>query len=623
MRRSHRRPAPPRSIASRVRAGTWAVGAALLAATAARGGPAREGPAERPNVVVYLVDTVRRDHLGLYGYERDTAPNLAALARDGVVFENAYAPSSWTRPSVASLLSGLNPLHHGVVARHARVPRELRLVSEILDELGYDTAAFVTNPHVLEYWGFGQGFDAFIDVGAEKGHWKTRSDAVVEAVRRHLEKRGSEPFFYYVHTIDPHSPYNPPPPHHRRFARRPAKALLPAQLVESTPEPERRNMEDMYDAEIFFSDTSFGELMAALREQGVYDDTLIVFVSDHGEEFLDHGSSGHGHTLYQELVRVPMVVKFPRGAHAGTRIDAPASLIDIVPSVLGALGRDLAPELDGVDLADLAAGEEKNAGRALFFDLSLFSTRRKHEPDDGRSGRGRVYRFTKGVVLDGYKYLETSRPEPQAMLFDLARDPGETNDLAESDGTRAAALARVLGTYRPDDASGLHLALVNGRERRVVRGRLTTEGRFTGVRRADLEEDDRVTLDPTGTSVTFEIVLANPETEIRDLRDVDGFTLALEPPGAAVVLEELGLDDSRDDGGDIPLFFVRRSDPETKLPLEIDPADPDLAWHPDLGAAHRSSPGAYLSFVNAAERVEAESIPEELKERLEALGYAE
>ncbi len=171
-----------------------------------------------PHIVVYLADTLRADHLGLYGHSRPTSPRLDALGEEAVVFERAYAPSSWTKASTASLLTGLDPLAHGAVSRRHRVPSRTVLVAEALSERGYRTGAVVTNPHVVARFGFDQGFDAFRDLGKLGIRPRElRSDRVHRELVDLLPRRGGPPVFLYVHTIDPHAPNNPPAPYDRLF----------------------------------------------------------------------------------------------------------------------------------------------------------------------------------------------------------------------------------------------------------------------------------------------------------------------------------------------------------------------------------------------------------------------
>jgi arylsulfatase A-like enzyme len=241
------------------------VGTALATALLLAGGCSPQPP----NVVIYLVDTLRQDHLGLYGYECDTSPRLGEFAKDAVVYRAAYSPTSWTKPAVTSLLSGRYPSAHGAVKRDSTLDADVQLVGEYLREAGYQTAAFVTNPNVLPVWGFERGFDRFYDI--ESVARSARADRVNEVVFEHLAQDPREPFLLYVHTRDPHKPYAPPVPYARMWAGE-GDARVAA-----------------YDGEIRFNDHHFGRLLDHLEAAGLYRDALIVFTSDHGEELGERG----------------------------------------------------------------------------------------------------------------------------------------------------------------------------------------------------------------------------------------------------------------------------------------------------------------------------------------------
>ena len=311
-----------------------AFGVALLAVILLSRGQAGDLAAAgqpRPNIVIYLVDTLRADHLGVYGYGRDTSPVLDRWAQGGVVFEQAYAPSSWTKPSMVSLFSGLDPISHGVEDRLDVIPENVQLLAERLKGLGYSTFGAVTNPNVLPQWGFGRGFDEYADLDSN-GHG-TPADKVSDYVAQKIEELSqNQPFLLYLHVIDPHFPYQPPPPYDTRFPR---SRAVPVNMSMS-----------QYDGEVAFVDSQFGRLLDLLGEHGLDDDTLTIFAADHGEEFWEHGALGHGGTLFEEVVRVPLVIRFPQGRHAGTRVDTRVTLSDLFPTMLGLLGESLPSRLD-------------------------------------------------------------------------------------------------------------------------------------------------------------------------------------------------------------------------------------------------------------------------------------
>lgn len=310
-------------------------------------------PAERPpNVIIYLVDTLRADHLGTYGYGRPTSPSLDAMSLESVVFDHAMAQSGWTRTSVASILTGLQPRVHDVLGRLDALSVEAVTLPGLLKKRGYQTHAVVTNGNVSTPFGFENGFDSFVYVP----DWAPSqplvsaqlSGRVDDAFFEWLSQRQTDkPFFAYLHADDPHKPYTPSEPYLSRFRRDSRMPYLPdpnliVEAFEQMPDLSMTDavaaLVDLYDAEIAHNDAQSGRLLDHLRELGIYDSTLILFVSDHGEEFFEHGSFEHGQTLYSELIFVPLVIKFPGGWAAGTRVDAPVQHVDILPTILDLVG---------------------------------------------------------------------------------------------------------------------------------------------------------------------------------------------------------------------------------------------------------------------------------------------
>ncbi len=422
-----------------------------------------------PNVVVYLVDTLRADHLGIHGYERATSPRLDEWATEGIVFEHAYSPTSWTRPAMVSLFSGRDASSHLVEDRLDVIPDDLELLSERLQEAGYTTWAAVTNPNVLPQWGFDRGFDRFEDLGSI-GH-VGKADEVTDFLLDNLDElAANQPFLLYVHLIDPHAPYDPPAPYDERFPRSPA---LPATLSIGS-----------YDGEIAFVDEQFGRFIEALEARDLTERSVFVYTSDHGEELLDHGAIGHGGTLYEEVVQVPLVLRLPDAAHAGTRISSPVSLIDIAPTILGMIGRSMGPEADGRDLMTLLPRQRMDpwADRDLF--LSLYTT----GPDS---------HAVQGVISGWDKYLRRTRPRAEEQFFRLDVDPREQRNRNAQEPEDVAALAEILDAHLADHGRGVQVRVVGETEAAPSSCELvlTTTGRFMDVQPLRLEADDRLTLE--------------------------------------------------------------------------------------------------------------------------------
>jgi arylsulfatase A-like enzyme len=385
---------------------------------------------ERPNIIIYLVDTLRTDRLGCYGAAKPTSPALDAFARGATLFEHAVAQASWTRPSVTSILTGLTPLHHGVRTLDDRLSDDALTLPEQLRAAGYRTAGFSTNPNVSNETGLAQGFDDFLLDDRD-----VRSATVNDRVLRWLDgHQGTAPFFLYIHTLDPHAPYEPPVEMIQRFAPdvwpgAGKQEEIRRTLLARGDERARRiaQLSALYDAEVATNDRSFGELLAALRQRNLFDSSLVVFVADHGEEFDEHGFLGHGNNLYAETLNVPLIVKWPHQTR-GERAPLLAQQVDLLPTLLCAAGLTPPSSLPGADLYALAARQEEAAGRRAVSHLSY----------DGRDGVSLVEGDWK-LILPLSRKLGDG-PE----LYRRRTDPGEHENLAQANEIRTGWLTAQL-----------------------------------------------------------------------------------------------------------------------------------------------------------------------------------
>lgn len=335
------------------RRGSARVGVSLVAVSLAVGLACTRAE-KHPPVIVVMLDTLRADHLGFYGYERDTSPNLDAFAHENVAFKYAFTAAPWTPASVATMLTGLYPSAHGFMPpngheearlRLARLSPELATLPEILGEAGYATAAVSSNPWIRAEFGFAQGFSTFQYLR------ETRASDVVAAGLGAIDRlaRSPRPFFLYLHFLDPHNPYSPPGPYDRMF---------PAELGRAEPRYDEASLDAIrrYDGEIRYLDHELGRFFAALRERGLYDRAIIVVVADHGEQFFEHGSKYHGNALHNEEVHVPFFLRDARRGGRGEAIEDVVSTVDLFPTLLGLLGlTPPARQQDGVSLFARAA----------------------------------------------------------------------------------------------------------------------------------------------------------------------------------------------------------------------------------------------------------------------------
>ena len=401
----------------------------LFAATAAFGCGASEPRA----VVLVGVDTLRADHLGTYGATRPTSPFVDRAAEEGVVFERAFATSPWTLPSFASMFTGRLQSGHAAgirteiseedwdperVGLHRRIMLDpgTETLAEILASEGFATIAVTQNPNLDPAFGIDRGFDVY-DYDRGNHDDKRRADVVVDLALEYVDSREAEDFFLFVHFFDPHLQDGAPPPYGGMFSNGLEGGFrLP---VAVDPGPLRRNagalspahrafIEAAYDEEIRFVDSQFERLVAGLKERGLWDGSLIILTSDHGEELFEHDGFEHGHTLFNEVIRVPLIVWGP-GIPPGRETE-PVSIADVAPTVLEALGFEVPVDVFGVSLwPHLEAGDEL--------------------PERLIAAEGTLYGpELQAGVLWPYKIIVNPR-ENRARLFDLRGDFSETEQV--------------------------------------------------------------------------------------------------------------------------------------------------------------------------------------------------
>lgn len=394
------------------------------------------GKLSAKNVVLVLIDTLRADHLHLYEEgTRVQTPYLDRLGAESVVFDRPMPQENWTKPSVATLLTGLYPETHRTKTEKNKVPASVVLASQHFKRLGFATAGFVANGYISGKFGFERGWDTWTNYVREGK--PNRARFVADHSVAWLKSRPKDrPFFLYIHTIDPHVPYIPPNRYRALYDdepyRGPVSPRNTAKLLEGiktgkvklSPR-DRFRLEALYDGEISYHDDHLARVHDALEAEGLLDDTLIVVTSDHGEEFFEHGSVGHGHSMYEELLHVPLLVRLP-GAKAGEGAVSAADvgLVDVLPTICAVLGVECPDGTEGRSLVPLLKGEELDGWPRVAFSDFL----------DGQ----RVARMGRYKLI--YRGLSTT-------LFDLEGDPAETTDLSDSLPVVLAFMREALGAH--------------------------------------------------------------------------------------------------------------------------------------------------------------------------------
>jgi tetratricopeptide (TPR) repeat protein len=370
-----------------------------------KSGVKRDG---RLNVLLVTLDTTRADRLGCYGYVGGKTPNLDALARGGVLFQNVYAQVPLTLPSHCSIMTGTTPLTHGIHNNGGYVlSPERTTLAEMLKARGFRTAAFVASFSVDSRFGLDQGFDLYDDsfeagLPLKSANSERRADTVAALFSAWLDGQDGEPFFAWVHFFDPHLPYRPPAPYDREFSSNP------------------------YDGEIAFMDEAVGAVVGKLREMNLAGRTLVVLAGDHGEAFGEKVETGHGVFIYDQTLKVPLVLHAPGHLPDGKVVSTRVRLTDIVPTVLDMAGLPVPADVEGESLVPLAAGK-KGMDRETY--IETFYPRENY-------GWSELV----GLISGDWKYIRA----PKTELYNLRTDPAETRNEAGSAGDAVAGLDRKL-----------------------------------------------------------------------------------------------------------------------------------------------------------------------------------
>lgn len=391
-------------------------------------------PAERvarPNVLVLSLDTTRADRLGIYGYERPTSPALDQLARDGAWYERAYTTATWTLPAHASLFTGKFPKSHGarydaagplVLGTELHGPADWKkirarglgpdehLLAEHLRQAGYRTGGVVAGPWMKAVFGLARGFEHWDDTGITSVNGRPAA-AVTGAALAWLDApdAGTKPFFLFLNYFDPHTPFYPP----INFV----DLVVPAAERPHGEAKNERDLSNLYDGEIRAMDFHIGRVLDHLRAKGLYDSMWIVAVADHGELLGEHGARGHGSSLFEPELRIPFLVKPPRGEDPRGERSELVQISDVFPMILGRVGLAIPPGTQ--------AAFPPPPGRMAFAEVN---------PLRGFGKRGDWL----GVIDGDWKYLASAAGD--RLLFDIARDPGESHNAAEDEPERAARM---------------------------------------------------------------------------------------------------------------------------------------------------------------------------------------
>ncbi len=440
------------------------------------GGDESTPPADGPPVIVLLADTLRRDHLQCYGYPKATSPAIDRFARDAIQFVRSSTGGCRTVPSTATLFTGNYPSAHGVMRAENAIRSSMKTLAERFRDGGYRTAAFISNPYLRPGTGFSRGFDhrmpsrlpglisrrktALERIAFRLARYDLTPPAkrAIPAALRWLERSSARPPFVYIHLMEPHSPYHPPRPFRLAFLPPGTKKLyhdpprIPAEhdgkewlsWAEYDPpggiDSDRDEvMTALYDGEIRNLDAWLGLFFHQLKETGIYDRAVIVFLSDHGEEFADHGGYFHGRSLYAEMTGMPLILRLPGGRRSGTLSALPLHTVDLLPTLVSLAGIGRSERVQGRDRSgEILDSSPGGAGETAPLHAFL------EEPP-----------FLYSLRWDGFKVIEKNVAGRRTMtLFDEAADPGERNDLASVRPDTLALLDSLLERMKANVLQG-------------------------------------------------------------------------------------------------------------------------------------------------------------------------
>ncbi|MCP4038986.1 MAG: sulfatase [bacterium] len=424
--------------------------------------PVAAGEREPTNVILVSLDTLRADRLGAYGNAAGLTPNLDRIAQQGSLFQSAYAPYPNTLSSHATLFTGLHPSQHGVIAGRLRhIPDHAKTLARAFAEAGHYAVGFTENGYVSSNFGFANGFDRYHN-GADlvrRGQFPGNAKDTFDRAFSWLDKRTDVPFFMFLHTYEVHIPYDPDLDlitrlrrtrnirtkgrFESRFGSLFALSVNRGQLDLSPSE--WKMVETLYDAEVIGLDAQVGRLEEKLEALGLVDRTLLVLVSDHGDEFDEHGFIGHGETIHRQVLHVPMIFRQPGNVPAGRRLEAPVGLLDVGPTIAAFAGIAAPfPDAPAQSLEPQIRGTAPGAPRPVFSELesSLGACKMRE------AGQFRPCPFGGVAVREGtYAFIHRAG-QRGGQLYDYTSDPEEQSNIADAEPERAARFKALVNEYR-------------------------------------------------------------------------------------------------------------------------------------------------------------------------------
>lgn len=427
----------------------------------------------QPNIIFIVVDALRADHVSAYGYHRQTTPNVDAwLAEKGVLFSDVTAASSWTHPSNGALLTSHRASSIDTVwsDMDRRIPEEEMMLAEYLKDAGYHTAGFVSNWWLQDRFGYGQGFDTYKSTA---GPDKTRAFALNDLAINWLDDNlgtvqgNAQPLFLFLYYLDPHTYYDPPPPYDVKFDSTYTGTLTAEvyghghDVVSGDIIPTERDIEHLialYDGEINYWDFELGKMLMFLKDKGLLDNSIVVATSDHGQMFGEHGKWVHRNSLYEEVVRVPLLMSYPGTISAGQVLTAPVHMMDITPTLLDMVGITVPSHMDGQSLLPQMQGAAAPEGRSIFSEMAG-----ETDPNSDAywiAPRTDLYSIKK----EGWKLIHARQAPQQDEVYDVRQSSlYEQENLESQEPEKSAELFQELQNWFEVPTQFLYLPLANSK----------------------------------------------------------------------------------------------------------------------------------------------------------------
>jgi arylsulfatase A-like enzyme len=403
-----------------------------------------------PNVFVYLIDTLRADHLSCYGYGKETTPYIDRFSKTGILFTNCFATASWTKPAVGSILTGLYPNKHNSQDQKDRLSNDVEMISEVLKSHGYATIYITPNMNSSREMNFDQGIDIYrFTIGGKYGEDFYRSSEFLNSEFFEIIENNpnllDKPLFAFLHTVDPHDPYTPKAPF-LKFKKGDKErkelgfsdSIRLKKKIKGLSRKDIDYIKSLYDCEILHNDYYFGKFVDFLKEKNLYENSIIVMVADHGEQFDEHGSIFHGCSIYNEEVHVPLIIKFPYGKFSGIRTGAIVSQVDIFPTILDYLGIEISPGVDGLSIFNIL--NNKHFKRPVFIKEKL------NRGFDKSNFVGFIDTVGKKKHIITY-WNELFINASDFELYDLEKDFAEKTDIFEKENIFSVKAIKFIADY--------------------------------------------------------------------------------------------------------------------------------------------------------------------------------